>query len=50
MAYLVIVIGFYLSGQSLAMEENGINRFELVGNLQSTTFKTVGRGTSGVAY
>jgi Ca2+:H+ antiporter len=50
MAYLVIVLGFYLSGMAQNMEADGIDRFEMMGATTSQTFKTIGRSTSGRAY
>jgi Ca2+:H+ antiporter len=42
LTYFVIVLGFYLSGLSALMDENGDDRFE--------TFKTIGRGRMGQAF
>ena len=49
MAYLVIVVGFYLSGLSNNMDAEGIDRFALAYPV-SKEFKTVGRTRSGRAY
>ncbi len=48
LTYLVIVVGFYLSGISANMDALGIDRFEIM-NGQSRVFKTVGRGANGRA-
>ena len=62
LTYLVIVVGFYVSGYSADIEMMGFSRFDKVGsggsdallNVQdevlSRGFKTIGRGTSGRAF
>lgn len=55
LSYLVVVIGYYFSGYSTGLEKSnsGISRFDTLGDdgqYMSYGFKTVGRGTSGVAY
>jgi Ca2+:H+ antiporter len=49
LTYLVIIMGYYLAG--LDWEAQGIDRFELAGYTESSrSFKTIGRGKSGMAY
>lgn len=56
LTYLVVIIGFYLSGYS-NMESMGVDRFDTLA-LSGTTlavaedkkFYTIGRSSSGVAY
>ncbi|KAH6611747.1 Sodium/calcium exchanger protein-domain-containing protein [Chaetomium sp. MPI-SDFR-AT-0129] len=56
LSYLVVIAGFYLSGYGAdAMDDpsNGASRFDTLqsdGQWMSYGFKTVGRGTSGVAF
>ena len=49
LTYLVIVLGFYLSGLSQQMDNDGTDRFAIVSG-GSETFRTVGRGRSGHAF
>ncbi|KAJ5895464.1 hypothetical protein N7495_007155 [Penicillium taxi] len=51
LTYLVLVIGFYLSGYS-NLDSMGIDRFDTLalGNSYSAKFNTVGRGPAGIAY
>lgn len=56
LSYLVVVVGFYLSGFN-DLDTMGVDRFDTLAvgglvraELQSMSFKTVGRGRSGVAY
>ncbi|KAL2836048.1 Sodium/calcium exchanger protein-domain-containing protein [Aspergillus pseudoustus] len=51
LTYLVVVIGFYLSGYS-NMDTMGIDRFNTLalGSERSEKFYTIGRAKSGVAY
>lgn len=49
LTYLVIVVGFYLSGYSQNIEM--MSRFDTLGlDGHYETFRTVGRGSSGRAY
>ncbi|KAL4888536.1 Sodium/calcium exchanger protein-domain-containing protein [Aspergillus ambiguus] len=48
LTYLVVVIGFFLSGYS-NLDTMGVDRFDTLA-LGSDKFYTVGRGRSGVAY
>ncbi|KAL8849297.1 MAG: hypothetical protein Q9221_005707 [Calogaya cf. arnoldii] len=50
LTYLVIVVGFYVSGYSADLNIMGVDRFDTLalGNKQS--FKTIGRPRSGRAY
>lgn len=48
LAYLVIMMGFYLSGFSNHMEAKGVNRFEIMDI--SKSYKTIGRSTTGQAF
>jgi Ca2+:H+ antiporter len=55
LSYLVVIVGFYFSsfGTDLDGSESGVSRFDTLGNdgqWMSYGFKTVGRGTSGVAF
>lgn len=55
LSYLVVIVGFYFSsfGTSLDGSESGMSRFDTLGSdgqWMSYGFKTVGRGTSGVAF
>jgi len=49
LTYLVVVVGFYLSGYN-DMETMGIDRFDTLAVTGADKFYTVGRGTSGPAY
>jgi Ca2+:H+ antiporter len=51
LTYLVVVIGFYLSGYS-NMDTLGVDRFDTLalGVSQSEKFYTVGRARSGAAF
>lgn len=51
LTYLVVVIGFYLSGYS-NMETMGVDRFDTLalGAARSETFYTIGRRSSGEAF
>ncbi|KAL8948167.1 MAG: hypothetical protein Q9222_005618 [Ikaeria aurantiellina] len=49
LTYLVIVVGFYVSGFSSDMNVMGIDRFDTLA-LGKESFKTIGRGRSGMAY
>jgi len=51
LTYLVIILGFYLAGFSTDIEMMGIDRFDTLALGQhASTFKTVGRGSSGRAF
>lgn len=55
LSYLVVLVGFYFSsfGASLENNEAGVSRFDTLGKdgeWMSYSFKTVGRGSSGVAF
>lgn len=51
LTYLVIIVGFYLSGYS-NMDSMGVDRFDTLalGTSRSEKFYTIGRSTTGVAY
>lgn len=49
LTYLVIVVGFYLSGWATDIESMGIDRFDRLA-LGQETFRTVGRRSSGRAF
>lgn len=51
LTYLVVVIGYYLSGYS-NMEIMGVDRFDTLalGPIAPERFYTIGRTSSGVAY
>ena len=51
LTYLVIIVGFYMSGWS-NLENMGVDRFDTLalGSSQSQKFYTVGRTHAGVAY
>ncbi|KAJ5632236.1 hypothetical protein N7490_008575 [Penicillium lividum] len=51
LTYLVVILGFYLSGYS-NMESMGVDRFDrlALGSSHSEKFYTIGRTRSGVAY
>ena len=49
LAYLVIIVGFYLSGYAGNMEAMGIDRFDTLA-IGRERFKTIGRGRSGRTY
>ncbi|KAJ5580113.1 uncharacterized protein N7459_006098 [Penicillium hispanicum] len=51
LTYLVVVIGFYLSGYS-NMDSMGVDRFDTLalGTSRSESFYTIGRTRAGVAY
>ena len=51
LTYLVVVIGFYLSGYS-NMDTLGVDRFDTLalGATQSAKFNTIGRSRSGAAF
>ena len=49
LTYLVVVIGFYLSGYS-NMDVMGVDRLDTLALGTSQTFKTLGRSRSGMAY
>ncbi|KAL9586344.1 MAG: hypothetical protein Q9212_000962 [Teloschistes hypoglaucus] len=49
LTYLVIVMGFYVSGFTSDMDVLGVNRFDTLA-LGKQTFKTIGRSKSGRAY
>ncbi|KAE8348085.1 Sodium/calcium exchanger protein-domain-containing protein [Aspergillus coremiiformis] len=49
LTYLVVVIGFYLSGYS-NMDVMGVDRLDTLALGNSQTFHTIGRSRSGVAY
>ena len=49
LTYLVIVVGFYVSGYTSDMNVMGIDRFDTLA-LGKQNFKTIGRSRSGVAY
>ncbi|KAL2116246.1 hypothetical protein VTJ04DRAFT_8413 [Mycothermus thermophilus] len=55
LSYLVVVIGFYFSGFGTSLESptKGMSRFDTMGpdgQWMSYRYKTIGRGTSGVAF
>jgi Ca2+:H+ antiporter len=55
LSYLVVVVGYYFSGYGTSLDnpEAGISRFDTLagdGQWMSYSFKTVGRGSSGVAF
>ena len=53
LSYLVVVIGFYFSGFGASLDSESTSRFDTLGSdgqWMSYGFKTVGRGTSGVAF
>ncbi|KAK0651064.1 Sodium/calcium exchanger protein-domain-containing protein [Cercophora newfieldiana] len=53
LSYLVVIIGFYFSGFGSSLDSESASRFDTLGNdgqWMSYGFKTVGRGTSGVAF
>ncbi|KAI4239121.1 MAG: hypothetical protein LQ349_000601 [Xanthoria aureola] len=50
LTYLVIVVGFYVSGYSSDMELMGIDRFDTLALNNAQSFKTIGRPRSGRAY
>lgn len=50
LTYAVIVVGFYLAGYSGDIEMMGIDRFDKPGFGQQSSFKTVGRRSSGRAW
>ncbi|KAL8985807.1 MAG: hypothetical protein Q9205_000604 [Flavoplaca limonia] len=51
LAYLVIVVGFYVSGYSSDLNVMGIDRFDTLAlNNNQQNFKTIGRPRSGRAY
>ena len=52
LSYLVIVVGYYFSGFEAGLDDS-VSRFDTLGRdgqWMSYGFKTVGRGTSGVAF
>jgi len=49
LSYLVVITGFYLSGMTDG-SKMGMNRFDTMTANGYQTFKTVGRGTSGLAF
>lgn len=50
LTYLVIVVGFYLAGYSGDIEVMGIDRFDKLALGHQSSFKTVGRRSSGRAW
>jgi Ca2+:H+ antiporter len=53
LSYLVVIIGFYFSSFGTSLDSESTSRFDTLGNdgqWMSYGFKTVGRGTSGVAF
>ena len=51
LTYLVIVVGFYVSGYSSDLNVMGIDRFDTLAlNNSQQSFKTIGRPRSGRAY
>ena len=50
LTYVVIVVGFYLAGYSGDIEMMGIDRFDKPALGQQSSFKTVGRRSSGRAW
>ncbi|KAL8994734.1 MAG: hypothetical protein Q9169_005373 [Polycauliona sp. 2 TL-2023] len=52
LTYLVIIVGFYVSGYSSDMDVLGVNRFDTLALNQNhqESFKTIGRSRSGRAY
>lgn len=51
LTYLVIVVGFYVSGYSSDLNIMGIDRFDTLAlNSNQQSFKTIGRPRSGRAY
>lgn len=51
LTYLVVVVGFYLSGYS-NMDSMGVDRFDTLalGTSQAEKFYTIGKTRAGVAY
>lgn len=49
LTYLVVIIGFYLSGYN-DLETLGINRFDTLALNSQQKFYTIGQSSSGVAY
>lgn len=51
LTYLVVILGFYLSGYS-NLDGMGVDRFDklALGSIPSEKFYTIGRTRSGVAY
>lgn len=49
LTYLVVIIGFYLSGYN-DLETLGIDRFDTLALGPSQKFYTIGHGSSGIAY
>lgn len=49
LTYLVIIMGFYVSGFSSNMNVMGIDRFDTLA-LGQQSFKTIGRSNEGIAY
>lgn len=50
LTYLVIVVGFYLAGYSSDVEMMGIDRFDALALGHTSSFKTVGKRSSGRAF
>jgi Ca2+:H+ antiporter len=53
LSYLVVVVGFYFSSFGASLDSETTSRFDTLGSngqWMSYGFKTVGRGTSGVAF
>ena len=50
LTYFVIIIGFYLAGYSSDIEMMGIDRFDTLALGHASSFKTVGRSSSGRAF
>jgi Ca2+:H+ antiporter len=58
LTYLVVIVGFYLSGYS-SFDTMGVDRFDTLAtgfppgtsrNTETETFRTIGRGMGGRAY
>ncbi|KAI9844268.1 MAG: hypothetical protein M1837_005678 [Sclerophora amabilis] len=49
LSYLVVIVGFYLSGMA-GMDSIGPSRFDTLTDNNPQTFKTIGRSRGGIAY
>jgi Ca2+:H+ antiporter len=53
LSYLVVIVGYYFSGFTTTMDAGGgggISRFDTRVGGEWQSYKTIGRGTKGVAY
>ncbi|KAI4250616.1 MAG: hypothetical protein L6R42_008712 [Xanthoria sp. 1 TBL-2021] len=50
LTYLVIVVGFYVSGYSSDLSIMGVDRFDTLALNNQQSFKTIGRPRGGRAY